>query len=108
MAEVIWTEPALSDLDAIADYIALDNPEAARALVQRVFKHVDQLEIHPLSGSKPRELTGRRYRQIVEPPCRVFYRVDGKRVFILHAMRSEQRLYKARLGNESKHRTRKS
>jgi plasmid stabilization system protein ParE len=30
MAEVIWAEPALHDLDAIADYIALDNPEAAR------------------------------------------------------------------------------
>jgi plasmid stabilization system protein ParE len=26
MAETIWTEPALSDLDAIADYIALDKP----------------------------------------------------------------------------------
>lgn len=35
MAEVIWAEPALNDLDAIADYIALDNPEAARLLVQR-------------------------------------------------------------------------
>ena len=31
MAEVIWAEPALNDLDAIADYISLDNPEAARA-----------------------------------------------------------------------------
>jgi plasmid stabilization system protein ParE len=36
MAEMIWTEPALQDLDAIADYIALDNPLAARRLVQRV------------------------------------------------------------------------
>ena len=32
MAEVIWTEPALHDLDAIADYIALDDPQAARVL----------------------------------------------------------------------------
>ena len=39
MAEIVWTEPALSDLDAIADYIALDNP---RALVRRVFLHVEQ------------------------------------------------------------------
>jgi plasmid stabilization system protein ParE len=36
MAKVIWTEPALSDPDAIADYIALDKPSAARELVQRV------------------------------------------------------------------------
>jgi hypothetical protein len=30
MAQIIWTEPALSDLDAIADYIALDKPEGVR------------------------------------------------------------------------------
>lgn len=36
MAKVVWAEPALSDLDAIADYIALDNPHAARELVHRV------------------------------------------------------------------------
>ena len=47
MAEVIWAEPALHDLDAIADYIALDNPEAARQLVQKVFEHVDHLQSHP-------------------------------------------------------------
>ncbi len=92
MAEVIWSEPALSDLDAIADYIALDNPEAARRLVQRVFHHVDQLADHPRSGSKPPELEGWRYRQIVEPPCRVFYREDSGRVFILYVMRTERLL----------------
>ena len=81
MVEVIWTEPALSDLDAIADYIALENPEAARSLVQRVFQHVEQLAQYPESGSRPRELRGARYRQIVEPPCRVFYRYEGERVF---------------------------
>ena len=92
MAEVTWTEPALSDLDAIADYIALENPDAARALVQRVFHHVDQLVAHPRSGSKPPELRGWRYRQIVEPPCRVFYREHSDRVFILNVMRAERLL----------------
>lgn len=95
MAEVIWTEPALSDLDAIADYIALDKPEAARQLVQRVFQHVEQLSDHPKSGSRPPELKGWRYRQIVEPPCRVFYRIDGDRVYILYVMRGE-RLFRTR------------
>ena len=92
MAEIIWTEPALADLDAIADYIALDNPEAARELVQKVFRHVGQLADHPKSGSKPPELKGWRFRQIVEPPCRIFYREDGSRVFILYVMRGERLL----------------
>jgi toxin ParE1/3/4 len=92
MAEVIWSEPALGDLDAIADYIALDNPRAAALLVQRIFKHVGQLADHPRSGSKVPELRGSRYRQIVEPPCRVLYRQDRSRVYILHVARTEMLL----------------
>jgi len=102
MAELIWTEPALADLDAIADYIALDKPEAARQFVQRVFRHVEQLIDQPGSGSKPRELRGSRYRQIVEPPCRIFYRYDGQSVFILHVMRGEMRFRKSRLTKRDK------
>lgn len=102
MAEVIWTEPALSDLDAIADYIALDNPDAGRAMVQRVFAHVDQLGDHPDSGSKPPELRGWRFRQIVEPPCRIFYRHEGAKVFFLHVMRAEGLLCKTKLSGRSR------
>ena len=97
MAEIVWTDPALADLDAIADFIALDKPSAARALVARVFDHVEQLAAHPRSGSRPRELRDSRYRQIVEPPCRVIYRVDGDRVVILRVMRGEQRLRRSSL-----------
>ncbi len=97
MARVIWTEPALEDLGAIADYIALEDPSAARRLVRRIFEHVEQLAKHPSSGSKLRELRGDRYRQIVEPPCRVFYRYDGKTVYLLHVMRAERLLKRTML-----------
>jgi toxin ParE1/3/4 len=101
MAELIWTEPALQDLDAIADYIALENPLAARELVARVFEHVEQLAGQPESGSRPSELrqSSGRYRQIIEPPCRVFYRYErsSERVFVLYIIRGEMRLRKTRL-----------
>lgn len=97
MAEIIWTEPALSELDEIADYIALENPQAAQELVRRVFAHVAQLADHPESGSKPRELRGWRYRQIIEPPCRIFYRIDGTQAIVLYVMRSERVLRQKRL-----------
>jgi toxin ParE1/3/4 len=102
MAQIVWTEPALSDLDAIADYIAIENPQAAAALVRRIIGHIEQLADHPESGSRPQELKRSRYRQIVEPPCRVFYRYDGHRVFILHVMRSERLLRKTRLTRRAK------
>ncbi len=97
MVEMIWAEPALNDLDAIADYIAIENQIAAQQLVDRVFKHVEQLLVHPESGSYPAELGKSRYRQIVEPPCRVLYRYDGKFVFIISVIRGEQLFRKSRL-----------
>ena len=102
MAEIVWSEPALSDLDAIADYIALEDPIAASDFVKRIFDHVGQLADHPESGSRPPELGRSRYRQIIEPPCRIFYRFDGHKVFILHAMRSERLLRKGTLSNRAK------
>lgn len=102
MAEIVWSEPAVGDLDAIADYIALENPAAATELVKRIVGHVGQLADHPESGSRPQELKRSRYRQIVEPPCRVFYRYDGQRVFVLHVMRSERLLRKRRLATRAK------
>ncbi|MCL4779619.1 MAG: type II toxin-antitoxin system RelE/ParE family toxin [Gammaproteobacteria bacterium] len=102
MVEVVWSEPALADLDAIADYIALDNPDAASRLVQQVFRHVDQLVAHPPSGSKLPELKGWRYRQIIEPPCRVIYRHDSESVYILHVVRSERLLQRSVLNKRSK------
>jgi len=92
MAEVVWTEPALADLEAIADYIAVENPAAASAFVRRVIEHVDKLQSHPRMGPVPLDLEHSRYRHIVEPPCRVFYRVESDKVFIVHVMRSERLL----------------
>lgn len=102
MAEIVWTEPALADLEAIADYIALEDPAAAAELVKRIFSHVEQLIDHPESGSRPKELGKSRYRQIVGPPCRVFYRHDGQKVFILYVMRTERLLRKGQLATRSK------
>ena len=98
MAEIVWTEPALSDLDAIADYIALDKPNAASALVARVFFHIEKLSDNPELGSIPRELRPlKTYRQIVEPPCRIFYRVRDDQVFIVHVLRGERQLRRKNL-----------
>jgi len=99
MAEVIWTEPALQEMDAIAEYIALDNPAAASALVQQVFDKTERLEHFPQSGRIPPELSNSVYREVVVPPCRIFYREDEKLVLILYVMREERQLRAYMLGS---------
>ncbi len=94
MARIIWTEPALTDLNDIAEYIALDKVEAARRLVKKVFKCVGELEQFPELGRKPTELESPAYREIIVNPCRVFYRFDQNNIYILHVMRGERQLRK--------------
>jgi|TARA_R100001530_G_scaffold116183_1_gene83224 toxin ParE1/3/4 len=47
MAEVIWMEPALQELNAITEYIALDNPLAVSHLVEEVFNKTECLADFP-------------------------------------------------------------
>lgn len=99
MAEVIWTEPALQELDAIAEYIALDNPAAASDLVKAVFDKTERLENFPKSGRIPPDLPDSVYRELVVPPCRIFYREDEQRVLVLFVMREERQLRAFMLGH---------
>jgi len=92
MAEVIWTEPALQELDAIAEYIALDDPAAASLLVKTVLDKTKRLQDFPRSGRIPPELPNSVYREIVVPPCRIFYRLDNTQVFLLFVLREERLL----------------
>lgn len=99
MAEVIWTAPALQELDAIAEYIALDNPAAASDLVKAIFDKTERLENFPNSGRIPPELPDSVYRELVVPPCRIFYREEKQRIFVLFVMREERQLRAFMLGN---------
>ena len=92
MARLIWTEPAIADLEAISDYIALDKPDAATRYVKQVFAAVERLARFPKSGVRVPEIPHLPYRQVVVPPCRVFYRLEGEDILIVFVMRGERRL----------------
>jgi toxin ParE1/3/4 len=94
MAEIIWTSTALDDLNDIAEYIALSNVVAAKRLAQKVFDKISRLEEHPESGKRPLELSNLNYREVNVNPCRIFYKVDSGKVYILHVMRKERDLRK--------------
>jgi len=102
MAQIIWTEPALQDLDQIADYISLDNPDAAKKLVHRCFQRVENLRQHPKLGKAVPELDQSVYRQLVLSSSRIFYRIDNDTIYIIHVMRAEQLLHLDILTSRSK------
>jgi toxin ParE1/3/4 len=89
MAQVIIAESAIEDLNRVAEYIALVNEPAARALVARVLVAIENLEKHPRIGPHPPEFTSKTYRHLIEHPVRIFYREEGDCVYVVHIYRME-------------------
>ena len=101
MAEVIWTENALADLNDIAEYIAINNYPAAQKLVDAIFMAVERLTQFPESGRKPPEIDQLSYREVILNPCRIFYKFENDKVFILYIMRQERELRQFMLNDRS-------
>ena len=75
--EIKWLWKALKNLDQEAEYIAKDNPEAARLVVQRVHHTISLLRDNPSLGH-PGRLPGT--HELVIPKTRyiVPYRVRSR------------------------------
>jgi len=86
---VRWLRRALANLNAEAEYIAVDNPVAAGRVVLRILRAVDLLKKNPAMGRAGR-VAGTRELVVEGTPYIVPYRVRGEAVEILrvfHAAR---------------------
>jgi len=84
--EVLLTEGAEQDLEAIHDYISeFDCAANANDVLDQLMDVVGSLSKFPERGSYPKELVGlgiKEYRQTFFKPYRVIYRVTGRQVII--------------------------
>lgn len=103
MATIIWTEPALNDLNDIAEYIALSHWLAAKQWVRDVLEKVERLEQFPLSGQCVEELPDLNLREVIVKPCRIFYKFIEDKVYILHVIRQERQISQYLLATRSVH-----
>jgi plasmid stabilization system protein ParE len=71
-------------------YIHGENPSAAVALRQKVETRLRRLERFPDSGRHIPEFPDLPYREVVVPPYRFFYRVQGKVVWIVATWHAAQ------------------
>lgn len=94
---ILWSAPALDDLDEIAAWIASENPPAAAELVRRTLGVVERLAAHPASGRRVPGLESTGYREVICPPCRIIYRREKATVLIVHVVHTERILDPARL-----------
>lgn len=97
MAEraVSWTRTALGDLEALIDYIAAEDPAAALRVLDRLERRAEALVSQSTRGRivpELREVGVLHYRELVERPWRIVYRVEGQRVLVLAVLDSHRDL----------------
>lgn len=83
---VVWTDPAVGDLDSIHEYIARDTEVYADAMLQEIFDAVDRLENFPLSGRVVPELNDESTREVIVGSYRVIYDISDETIRILSVL----------------------
>ncbi len=84
---VLLTNDAARDLEALYDYIALqDAPQKADYVLDQIEKAFSRLSEFPERGAYPKKLVAlgiREYREIFFKPYRIIYRIMDKDVYVL-------------------------
>jgi addiction module RelE/StbE family toxin len=86
---VVWTETATRDLEDVVTYIALDSKAQALKILKRIRNRIATLRQNPMRGRVVPELSDhglRAWRELILPPYRIIYRVEGSYVFILSVL----------------------
>ena len=81
--KIIWSPLAIERTSEIAEYIAKDNPSAARKWVEILFGKVELLKSSPLSGRIVPETRREEIRELIYDNYRIIYRVEINKISIL-------------------------
>jgi len=97
---IIWSDPAVDDLEAAVTFIAKDSDAYARSLAQLAVDAAESLRRFPNRGHRLPDPKLARFRELIIGSYRLVYLVERKRVLIvaiLHGHRALRRALKDRL-----------
>jgi toxin ParE1/3/4 len=81
--KLVWTEPAVADLEAIWGFIAKESTEQARRQIGRLLEAVEPLEDLPRMGRRVPEAKSPDLRELIVDSYRLIYRLRRERVDVL-------------------------
>lgn len=90
--KIVWSPRALERANEIAEYIAEDNPDAAKLWLIETFGVVGRLEDWPRSGRVVPEAGHDKIREILQGNYRIIYRIESKQISILTVRHGRQLL----------------
>ena len=90
MAKVVWTGPALRDLEVIVRYIAMDSPRYAERFSKRLVQAPRVLREYPSVGRIVSEYQLANFRELILGAYRIIYEIRQETCYIeavIHASR---------------------
>lgn len=87
---VVWTDPAFSNLEAAAEYIALDSPRYAAALVREARAAARSLSRFANRGRVVPEINDQSVRELFVSSHRLIYQVAPEVVRVLAFIHSSR------------------
>lgn len=87
---IVWQQGAIRDLDAVFEFIGMENPPAALTVCELIEKRVGQLAEHPFLGRSGR-VESTRELVVAGTPFIVVYRVGKNQVDILAVLHTARR-----------------
>jgi plasmid stabilization system protein ParE len=88
--KVVFTKPALADLDEISAYLLTEYPAIAPAVERRIRVVLERIAEWPESGQRVAGREGVRVVPLLRYPYLIFYRVAPDAVEILHVRHSSR------------------
>ena len=88
--KIIWSPLSIDRTTEIAQYIAQDNPSAAKKWVENLFTKVEILKSSPQSGRVVPETHIDDIRELIYGNYRIIYRLEEKRISILTIRHGKQ------------------
>jgi plasmid stabilization system protein ParE len=83
MVEVVWTEPALSDLHEIVNHVAKDSPVYAQRLGMRIGQAPRKLAEFPKCGRMVPEFNDQTIRELIYGAYRIIYVVRSQTCYVV-------------------------
>ena len=80
--KVVWTANAIERLKEIDRYIAIDSPQAAVRLIDKIIERSESLEALPNSGRMVPEFSDALRRELLIGDYRLIYRINGEVISI--------------------------
>jgi addiction module RelE/StbE family toxin len=92
--KIIWTLPAVYDLESIRDYIARDSEFYATSFIEKIISSMEKLIDFPKIGRVIPEASNHNLRELIFQNYRIMYRIYHDTIQIIAIIRGSRDMTK--------------